>query len=88
MVSGFVKNEIELERDVQKKLAAWKNKRHHTVLQVEGPRQVGKTHEVKKFAYSHYDKVIYVNLVRDEFGFEDLLGREGFYDKILHTGWT
>lgn len=37
LVSGFVKKEIELERDVQKKLAAWKNKQHHTVLQVEAP---------------------------------------------------
>lgn len=78
---GFRKNEIELERDVQKQLAAWKEKRHQTVLQVEGPRQVGKTHEVKKFAYMHYDRVIYVNLVRDEFGFEDLLPEKDFMTK-------
>lgn len=80
-MSGFVRSEIELERDVQKQLAAWKEKRHHTVLQVEGPRQVGKTHEVKKFAYANYDKVIYVNLVRDEFGFEDLLPEHDFMTK-------
>lgn len=78
---GFIKNEIELERDVQKELLNWKNKRHHTVLQVEGPRQVGKTYETKKFAYAHYDRVIYVNLVRDEFGFEDLLSENDFMTK-------
>ena len=50
----FKENFIELERDVQLELAEWKTKRHHTVLQVEGPRQVGKTHEVCKFAQSHY----------------------------------
>lgn len=74
-------NEIELERDVQKELAEWKKKRHHTVLQVEGPRQVGKTHEVRKFAGANYKQVIYVNLVRDEFGFEDLLQEERFLDR-------
>ena len=75
---GFCANEIELERDVQAELAAWKQKRHHTVLQVEGPRQVGKTHEVRKFAYANYRQVIYVNLVRDEYGFEDLLPEKDF----------
>ena len=55
----FIPNEIELERDVQQELLRWKEKRHKTVLQVEGPRQVGKTHEVKKFASSHYEQVIY-----------------------------
>ena len=75
---GFRGNEIELERDTQKELLEWKEKRHQTVLQVEGPRQVGKTHEVRRFAYAEYDQVIYVNLVRDEFGFEDLLTEDDF----------
>lgn len=39
---GFIANEIELERDIQKELQNWKRTRHQTVLQVEGPRQVGK----------------------------------------------
>lgn len=75
---SFTENEIELKRDVQDELAEWKRKRHHSVLQVEGPRQVGKTHEVRKFAYGHYAQVIYVNLVRDEFGFEDLISENDF----------
>lgn len=77
---SFIENEIELERDVQRKLEEWRRKRHHTVLQVEGPRQVGKTHEIRKFAYSHYQQVIYVNLVRDEYGFEDLMDQESFME--------
>ena len=76
--AGFIANEIELDRDVQKELLDWKNKRHTTVLQVEGPRQVGKTHEITKFACSNYEQVIYVNLVRDEFGFEDMMNEPGF----------
>lgn len=79
-IQGFKKNEIELARDVQEQLADWKKKRHMTVLQVEGPRQVGKTHEVRKFAYSNYQQVIYVNLVRDEFGFEDFISADNFME--------
>lgn len=81
---GFVRNEIELERDVQKELLEWKKKRHRTVLQVEGPRQVGKTHELKKFAYGNYQQVIYVNLVRDEYGFEDLMDQDRFMELYCH----
>lgn len=77
---GFIANEIELERDIQKELQNWKRTRHQTVLQVEGPRQVGKTHEVRKFAYQNYEQVIYVNLVRDEFGFEDSLTDKRFME--------
>ena len=76
----FKENFIELERDVQLELAEWKTKRHHTVLQVEGPRQVGKTHEVCKFAQSHYQQTVYVNLVRDTFGFEDLMLTDHFME--------
>ena len=88
MSQGFIKNEIELERDVQEELLNWKNKRHQTVLQVEGPRQVGKTHEVKKFAYSHYQQVIYVNLVRDEYGFEDLMNQDAFMELYCQRAGT
>lgn len=77
----FRDNDIELERDVQKQLAEWKIKRHQAVLQVEGPRQVGKTHEVRKFAYHTYEQVIYVNLVRDEYGFEDLMLSDDFMEQ-------
>ena len=84
---GFIPSEFELERDVQEELLSWKVKRHNTVLQIEGPRQVGKTHEVRKFAYSQYEQVIYVNLVRDEFGFEDCMAEEHFMQEYCeHAG--
>lgn len=82
-MTGFVQSKIELERDVQNELLNWKNKRHHTVLQIEGPWHVGKTHEVKKFVYSHYKQVVYVNLVRDEYGFEESNAYRSFYAGIL-----
>ena len=79
---GFQPNQIELSRpEVQGALLSWKEKRHHVVLQVEGARQVGKTHEIKKFVYSNYKQVIFVNLVRDEFGFEDALTNRHFMEK-------
>lgn len=83
-----MKNEIELDREVQEELLKWKNKRHQTVLQVEGPRQVGKTHEIKKFAYGNYRQVVYVNLVRDEYGFEDLMNQEAFMEIYCQRAGT
>ena len=84
-MTGFVQSKIELERDVQNGLLNWKNKRHHTVLQIEGPWHVGKTHEVKKFVYSHYKQVVYVNLVRDEYGFEDLMPTDHFMQEYCRN---
>ena len=79
---GFIPNQIELRRDeVQASLLSWKENRHETVLQVEGPRQVGKTHEIRKFVYANYQQVIFVNLVRDEFGFEDSLSNRNFMEQ-------
>lgn len=85
MSKDFFTNEIELERDIQEELMEWKKKRHHTVLQVEGPRQVGKTHELRKFAYANYEQVIYVNLVRDEYGFEDSLAERNFLSRYCEN---
>lgn len=81
MKKSFVPNQIELARDIQKDLMNWKKIRHQTVLQLEGPRQVGKTHEVQKFAYANYEHVIYVNLVRDEYCFEDALSSPDFMEE-------
>lgn len=78
---GFIRNEIELEWDVQMELLEWKKKRHHMVLQVEEPWQVGKTYEMRKFAYLHYEQVVYVNMAWDEFGFEDLLSERDFMNR-------
>lgn len=44
-------------RDIQKELMQWKKDKQHTVLQLEGSRQIGKTTELKKFAYKNYEYI-------------------------------
>lgn len=56
-------------RDIQQELEEWKHDASHVVLQLEGSRQVGKTTELQKFAYVHYDSVIFVNLADDVYDF-------------------
>lgn len=48
-------------RDIQDSLSAWKGQYKNEILQVDGAREVGKTTEVLKFAYSNYEYVIYIN---------------------------
>ena len=52
-------------RDVQEELSKWKNDKSHKVLQLEGSRQIGKTTELKKFAYGNYYYTIFVDLSDD-----------------------
>lgn len=49
---------MDLERDIYKKLLAWKNKSTHKVLEFEGARQVGKTYILDKFAKNEYTNSI------------------------------
>lgn len=53
-------------RDVQEELYKWKNDKSHKVLQLEGSRQIGKTTELKKFAYCNYYYTIFVDLSDDK----------------------
>lgn len=56
-------NKIELKRDIYEKLVEWKKEDGmDKVLELEGPRQVGKTYILKKFAQT-YHKSTYINLV-------------------------
>ncbi len=52
-----------IKRDIQDDLHYWYKRNRGNVLQLNGARQVGKTTELLKFAYSHYTYVIYVDLV-------------------------
>ena len=63
--------ENQFRRDVQKEFERWRKIGYAQVLQVDGPRQVGKTTELLKFAYKNYGHVIYVNLAMDRFGIAD-----------------
>ena len=64
--------ENQFRRDVQKEFERWRKSGYAQVLQVDGPRQVGKTTELLKFAYKNYGHVIYVNLAMDRFGFSKI----------------
>ena len=54
-----------LIRDVQTELEEWRMKWNDYVLYVTGARQTGKTTELLKFAYKHYEQIIYVNLANE-----------------------
>lgn len=60
-------------RDIRMELEEWKDDPSHVVLQLEGSRQVGKTTELQKFAYAHYDYVIFVNLADDAYDFMEFI---------------
>ena len=54
--------ENPLIRNVQSELEEWRNRWSEYVLYLTGARQIGKTTELLKFAYKHYEQIIYVNL--------------------------
>lgn len=52
-------------REIQGEFIKWKRERSDYVLYLTGARQIGKTTEIKKFAYGNYETVIYVDLSID-----------------------
>lgn len=54
-----------LEREIQTQFEDWRHNWNKYVLYVTGARQIGKTTELLKFAYRHYEQVIYVNLANE-----------------------
>ncbi|MDR2063745.1 MAG: ATP-binding protein [Candidatus Nomurabacteria bacterium] len=50
-----------MERKIYQQLEAWKKRKNHKPLIVEGARQVGKTFAVKKFGADHFKEVIEIN---------------------------
>lgn len=60
-------------RDIQKELKDWKKDTLHKVLNIRGSRQIGKTTELLKFAYSNYEYVIYVDLSEDRYNFKEVV---------------
>lgn len=61
------------KRDIANELNNWKKNKYNSILQIEGARQIGKTTEILKFAYSNYEYVIYVNLVEDDYNFKSCI---------------
>ncbi len=66
-------NKNPFKRDIQLDFKRWKDSGAKQVLRLLGPRQSGKTTELKKFAYSDYENVIYINLADDKYGFLNML---------------
>ena len=54
-----------LKRKIDLFLAKWKANPSHKPLIVKGPRQVGKTESVRRFAQSSYENIIYINFVEE-----------------------
>lgn len=54
-----------LKRKIDSFLTAWRAAPRHKPLIVKGPRQVGKTESVRRFAESSYENVIYINFVEE-----------------------
>lgn len=54
-----------LERKIDTYLMQWKQEKEHKPLIVKGPRQVGKTESVRRFAEANYEHVIYINFVEE-----------------------
>ncbi len=55
-----------LRRKIDKFLLDWKNNENRKPLIVKGPRQIGKTESIKKFATENYESVIEINFVISE----------------------
>ncbi len=49
-------------RDIEFELNKWRKEYNAKVIQLHGPRQVGKTTEIQKFAYKNYEYIIYIDL--------------------------
>ena len=54
-----------LKRKIDSFLTEWKATPRHKPLIIKGPRQVGKTESVRRFAESSYENVIYINFVEE-----------------------
>lgn len=55
-----------LKRKIDSYLIEWKTNENRKPLIVKGPRQIGKTESIKKFAEENYESVININFVLSE----------------------
>lgn len=57
--------ELYLKRKIDNYLLSWKENKGRKPLIVKGPRQVGKTESIKKFANENYESFIEINFVEE-----------------------
>ena len=53
-----------MERDIEWRLSAWKDKKRRKPLILRGARQVGKTYSLKKFGSAQFANLVYIDLER------------------------
>lgn len=58
-------DELYLRRKIDGFLMKWKETADHNPLIVKGPRQVGKTESIRRFATANYENVIEINFVEE-----------------------
>ncbi len=58
-------DELYLKRKIDRYLIEWKESENHNPLIVKGPRQVGKTESIRRFAEATYQNIIYINFVEE-----------------------
>ncbi len=58
-------NEMYLKRKIDSYLISWKENTDRKPLIVKGPRQVGKTESIRRFAKDNYESIIYINFVEE-----------------------
>lgn len=54
-----------LKRKIDLYLEEWKKDSHRKPLVVKGPRQIGKTESVRRFAAEHYTNIVEINFVEE-----------------------
>lgn len=60
---AYTKNML---RDIYRRLEEWKRSERRKPLVLNGARQVGKTHSLKHFGRTSYEKMAYLNFEKDE----------------------
>lgn len=57
--------DIYLKRKIDDYLKIWKENTERKPLVVKGPRQIGKTESIRRFANANYESVIEINFVEE-----------------------
>lgn len=58
-------SEMYLKRKIDSYFISWKENADRKPLIVKGPRQVGKTESIRRFAEDNYESIIYINFVEE-----------------------
>ena len=54
-----------LARKIDNVLNTWKNTENHLPIVIKGPRQIGKTESIRRFAEKNYESLVEINFVEE-----------------------